>query len=329
MGVKRELICVAVVALLGGPLAADARSINDPADVKAITAIENDLQTLSSMKELIQYYAKDAVVYDMYTPGDYHGTKQIYAAFESQFAQSQGFTGKIVDLNIVGDGKLACAALQAQFHYKQKDGKEGDLTVRALDAFKKTGGKWLIVQEHISMPTDPKTGMGIFNGHMPMRGPLAWDLSTFKGPAVTRAQGITEIKKWLDVGVLSPDVDALMKYYGPTDDVLVYDVMYPPGEFRGMKETRAGFAPVMNYTAPKVNMLDLAVDSDGLLGIQIDVQDVSTKQKDGTVTRFMLRQSDCMRRVEGKWYSLFEALSMPIDPKTGKAVADPATFSKQ
>jgi ketosteroid isomerase-like protein len=231
-------------------------------------------------------------------------------------------------MNIVGDGKLACSALHVRFHFKQKDGKEGDLTVRQLDGFKQINGKWLIVQEHISLPTDPKTGMGIFDGRMPARGQLAWDLGTFKGPAVSPAQGIKEIKKWLDVGVLSPDVDALMKYYGPTDDVLVYDVMYPPGELRGMKETRDGFAPVMNYTAPKVNMLDLAVDSDGLLGIQIDVQDVSTTQKDGKVSRFMLRQSDCMRRVDGKWYSLFEALSMPIDSKTGKAVSDPASFSR-
>jgi hypothetical protein len=42
----------------------------------------------------------------------------------------------------------------------------------------------------------------------------------------------------------------------------------------------------------------------------------------------MLRQSDCMRRVEGKWYSMLEAISMPIDPKTGKAVTDPASFVK-
>jgi len=119
-----------------------------------------------------------------------------------------------------------------------------------------------------------------------------------------------------------------MTYYGPSDDVIVYDVQYPPGEFRGLKEVRDGFAPVMNFTDPKVKILDLVIDSDGVFGVQIDVQDVTITQKDGSKRNFMLRQSDCMRRVEGKWYSMLEAISMPIDPKTGKAVTDPASFVK-
>jgi ketosteroid isomerase-like protein len=92
---------------------------------------------------------------------------------------------------------------------------------------------------------------------------------------------------------------------------------------------RDGFAPVMNFTAPKVKILDLVIDSDGVFGVQIDVQDITVTQKDGSKRNFMLRQSDCMRRVGGKWYSMLEAISMPIDKKTGKAVTDPASFAKR
>ncbi len=109
-----------------------------------------------------------------------------------------------------------------------------------------------------------------------------------------------------------------MTYYGPTDDVIVYDMLFPPGEFRGTKEVRDGFAPVMNFTDPHVKMLDFVVDSDGVFAVQIDAQDVTVKQKDGTQSNFLLRQSDCMRRMGGKWYSVLEAISVPVDAKDRK-----------
>jgi ketosteroid isomerase-like protein len=328
MRVKHISIWGAGLLTINVLLASGAAPLNDAADVKSIAAIEQELARQPSMKNLIQYYADDAVVLDAYAPGYYRGKKQIYSGFEQQFEQAAGFTGEIADMNIISHGEFACAAMQLHFHFKLKTGKQGDLTFRQLDAFKKSGGKWLIVQQHISQPMDPKTGLGLSDARMPARGRLSWNQETFAGPEVSPAQAKKEIKVWLDEGVLSPDTDKLMTYYGPSDDVIVYDVQYPPGEFRGMKEVRDGFAPVMNFTDPKVKILDFVVDSDGVFGVQIDVQDITVTQKDGSKRNFMLRQSDCMRRVEGKWYSMLEAISMPIDPKTGKAVTDPASFVK-
>jgi ketosteroid isomerase-like protein len=205
-----------------------------------------------------------------------------------------------------------------------KNGTKGTLTMRQLDAFKKAGGKWLIEQQHISFPMDPKTGNGLFDAPMPVRGPIKWNPKSFASPPVSPEQAKKEIRTWLDVGVLSKNLDELMAYYGPTDDLLVFDMVYPPGEFRGMKEVRDGFAPVMNFTDPKVKMLDFVVDSDGVFAIQIDAQDVSITTKEGTRSNFGLRQSDCMRRVDGKWYAIFEEVSVPVDAKTGKSVTKPS-----
>jgi ketosteroid isomerase-like protein len=104
-------------------------------------------------------------------------------------------------------------------------------------------------------------------------------------------------------------------------------MLYPPGEFRGMKEVRDGFAPVMNYTNPQVKILDFVVESDGVFAVQIDAQDITVTQKDGTKSNFLLRQSDCMRRMDGKWYSVFEAVSVPVDAKTGKSVTNPSAIA--
>ncbi len=314
-------------ALWTASASATAVDFNKPADVDAITAIEGQLAKLNTMKELIQYYAPQAIVYDAYAPGVFRGTKRIFDGFEQQFALGQSFTGAIPDMNILSDGKFACAAMQMQFDYTLKDGTKGAITMRQLDAFKKIGGKWLIVQQHISFPMDPKTGMGLLDSPMPVRGALAWNRKSFAGPAVAPAQAKKEVRSWLDAGVLSRNLDELMSYYGPTDDIIVYDMLYPPGEFRGMKEVRDGFAPVMNFTDPQVKLLDFVVDSDGVFAVQIDAQDITITQKDGSKSNFLLRQSDCMRRMDDKWYSVFEAISVPVDSKTGKAVTNASAIA--
>ena len=317
--VCRRLVAGAA-ALLAAAASATAADFNKPADIAAITGIEGQLAKLNTMKELIRYYAPDAVVYDAYAPGVFRGTKRIFDGFEQQFALGQSFTGAIPDMNVVSDGKFACAAMQVHFDFTLKNGTKGSITMRQLDAFKKIGGKWLIVQQHISFPMDPKTGMGLLDSPMPIRGALAWNRNSFTGPAVALPQAKKEVRSWLDAGVLSRNLDELMSYYGPTDDIIVYDMLSPPGEFRGMKEVRDGFAPVMNFTDPQVKLLDFVVDSDGVFAVQIDAQDITITRKDGTKSNFLLRQSDCMRRMDGKWYSVFEAISVPVDGKTGKSV---------
>jgi ketosteroid isomerase-like protein len=329
MQISKPLYSAAATGAAALSMAAGAAGwdFNRPADVDAVTAIEGQLAKLNTMKELIRYYAPDAVVYDAYAPGVYRGTKQIFDGFEQQFAQGQSFTGAIPDMNVLSDGKFACAAMQLHFNFTMKNGAKGTITLRQLDAFKKIGGKWLIVQQHISFPMDPKTGKGLLDSPMPVRGALNWNPNSFAGPAVAPAQAKKEVRSWLDVGVLARNLDELMGYYGPTDDVIVYDMLYPPGEFRGKKEIREGFAPVMNYTDPHVKMLDFVVDSDGMFAVQIDAQDVTVTQKDGSKSNFLLRQSDCLRRVAGKWYSVLEAISVPVDAKTGGSVTQPSAIA--
>jgi ketosteroid isomerase-like protein len=302
-------------------------ALNAPADIAAIGGIEQKLATLNTMKDLIRYYAPDAVVFDMYAPGVYRGTKQIYDGFEQQFAQGQSFTGTIRDMNILSDGNFGCAATQQHFDFVMKNGTKGAITLRQLDAYKKIGGNWLIVQQHISFPMDPKTGMGLLDSPMPVRGPLKYDPHSFASPPVPVQKAKEGIRAWLDTGAQSRDLDELMTYYGPTDDVIVYDMLYPPGEFRGMKEIRDGFAPVMDFTNQHSSILDFVVDSDGVFAVQIDTQEITIARKDGTNSTFYLRQNDCMRRVKGKWYAVFEEISEPVDAKTGKSVTQASAIA--
>jgi ketosteroid isomerase-like protein len=309
-------------------VAGAAPGFNDPADVKAITAIEQDFATQTSMKELIKHYAADAIVVDIFAPGIYKGKDQIYQAFEAQMSSLQSLKHKMPDFNVASNGNFACAAMQIQFSFTGKDGKSGEISLRQLDAFKKIGGKWQVIQQHISLPADPKTGMAVMNGPLPVRGPVKWSSNPLPGPAVSPEQAKAEIRKWMDVGALSTSLDMLMQYYGPGDDLIVYDTFFP-GELRGLKEVRNYYAAIMNsYNSIEVKMPEFVADSDGSFGVQLDTQDMELSMKDGTKKYISLRQSDCMRRVGGKWYTFFEMISYPVDAKTGKAIMENATVFK-
>lgn len=294
-------------------------TFNAPADLAAIKLIETTMATETNMDKLIGYYADDATVLDIYAPGIYKGHDQIYAGFAPQMAAIQSMTHRMAEMNVATNGNFACAASQIEFDAVLKDGKKMSLSVRQLDAFKKIGNEWKIVQQHISLPIDPKSGAAIMDGPVNARGEIAWSKHPLPGPASTPEEAKAAIRTWMDVGGASTSLDMLMGYYGPGDDILVYDSF--ASNLRGMKEVRAHYAAIMNsYTDIKLEMPNFVVDSDGVFGVQLDTQRITLKMKDGSNQKLALRQSDCMRKSGDKLYSFLEHLSFAVDPKTGKGV---------
>lgn len=201
-----------------------------------------------------------------------------------------------------------------------KDGESLAMSMRELDVFKKIDGEWKIVQQHILLPVDQKTGMAILDGAGPPRGAIAWSTNPLPGPASTPAEAKQAIRKWMEVGGVSTSLDMTMGFYGPGDDILVYDSY--PSNMRGQKEVRDYFGAIMgSFTDPRIEMPEFVVDSDGLFGVQLDTQHLSLKLKNGATMKLALRQSDCMRKSGDRWYSFLEHLSFVIDLKTGKSLS--------
>ena len=294
-------------------------TFNAPADLAAIKLIETTMATETHMDKLIGYYADDATVLDIYAPGIYKGRDQIYAGFAPQMAAIQSITHRVAEMSVTTNGNFACAASQIEFDAVFNDGKKMSLSVRQLDAFKKIGNEWKIVQQHISLPIDPKSGAAIVDGPVNARGEMARSKDPLPGPASTPEEAKAAIRTWMDVGGASTSLDMLMGYYGPGDDILVYDSF--ASNLRSMKEVRAHYAAIMNsYTDIKLEMPNFVVDSDGVFGVQIDTQRITLTMKDGSTQKLALRQSDCMRKSGDKWYSFLEHLSFAVDPKTGQGV---------
>src|SRR5690606_2305141 len=64
------------------PMSSSQYRCNDPADLAATMAIENKLAQYNPMDDIIDYYADDAIVLDVYAPGIFRGRSEIYAGFE-------------------------------------------------------------------------------------------------------------------------------------------------------------------------------------------------------------------------------------------------------
>ena len=99
------------------------------------------------------------VVFDVVPPRQHLGADEYRKAWEGFFTHFKG-TPKIAitDLSITVDGNLGFSHSIQRVTGTDMQGHAIDRTVRVTDGYRKIGGNWLIVLEHISVPVDLKTG---------------------------------------------------------------------------------------------------------------------------------------------------------------------------
>lgn len=99
------------------------------------------------------------VVFDVVPRKQNLGAAAYRKDWEDFFSHFKG-TPKITisDLGITVDGNLGFSHSFQRVTGTDKQGHSVDRTVRVTDGYRKIGGKWLIVLEHISLPVDLKTG---------------------------------------------------------------------------------------------------------------------------------------------------------------------------
>lgn len=307
--------------------AAQAASVGQPADVQEIIAIERDFASQTDIDKVMVHFAPNAVVADFALPGWYVGTKEIYAAYQPQLAAVKSLKFHMDEINVASDGQMACAAMQIHFDATLKDNTSNSMTVRQLDGLKKIDGHWRIIQQQVSVPADQKTGMAALTGTLPARGDLAWTDHPLPRPTVAPEQGKLEIRKWTEDMAAPATLEEAVSYYGPGDDVILY-AGFLPGELRGLHEIRDFLAPMMvGVRNLEIKIPAFFADSDGGFGVQISRQELKFNKTDGTSSTMAFRQSDCVRRVGGKWYSFLEMGTFPVDLKTGKVTLTNATGS--
>jgi ketosteroid isomerase-like protein len=112
------------------------------------------------MKNYLQ--DKSLVVFDVVPRKQYLGADAYRKDWVDLFSHFKG-TPKIAitDLGITVDGNLGFSHSFQHVTGTDMQGHPVDRTVRVTDGYRKIGGEWLIVLEHVSVPVDLGTGKAV------------------------------------------------------------------------------------------------------------------------------------------------------------------------
>lgn len=139
---------------------------NDEAQIRALESRFADAFRAKDVDGIMENYerSQDLVFFDVVPRSEHAGWDAYRKDWQGLFASIDTVTSFDVDgLTIRTDGKLAYSDSFQRSVVKTKDGATRDLTVRVTDVYRKIGGRWLIVQEHVSVPVDLRTGQPDFH----------------------------------------------------------------------------------------------------------------------------------------------------------------------
>jgi ketosteroid isomerase-like protein len=141
--------------------AADKPTVN--ADKAAIQALEdtfNDGFNTKDVDKIMSVYApgKELFVFDVVPPREYRGWDAYKKDFEELFSAFPGpMKNTISEQTIHVAGSLAYGHNIQTGEFIGRDGKKVTIVARTTDIYRKINGKWLIVEEHNSVPVDLDT----------------------------------------------------------------------------------------------------------------------------------------------------------------------------
>jgi len=154
-------VLFALCAIAAGPrpLAAQSKSAADQAAIQALYTQWNDAFNKKDVDAVMAVYAPDVFVFDAIPPREYPSWDAYKKDWQGLFTTFPGpIASSVSELNIVVAGPVAYTHYIDDGTMTDKDGVQHHMVVRTTDVLRKSHGKWLIVQEHVSFPVDPTTG---------------------------------------------------------------------------------------------------------------------------------------------------------------------------
>jgi len=119
------------------------------------------------------------------------------------------------------------------------------------------------------------------------------------------------------------DLDAMMKLYVHSNDLVVFDLGTPRQHVgwedyrKDWQDTFAGIKGPANF-----RITDLSIEADGKLAYSHSIQHGTFAGPDGNPMEMAVRVTDVYRKVNGEWLIVHEHVSVPIDFSGPKPMPD-------
>jgi uncharacterized protein (TIGR02246 family) len=132
---------------------------SDKAQIEALWKGYNEGFNARNADKVMSYYARDGLfVFDVGPPREHVGWADYKKDWEGMFAAFPGPISNVIsEPSITVVGSVAYGHNVQDAHFTAKDGSKTELVVRVTDVYRKIGGKWKIVMEHVSIPVDLDT----------------------------------------------------------------------------------------------------------------------------------------------------------------------------
>jgi ketosteroid isomerase-like protein len=158
VGAAASAATPAAAPAAAGPAPAAVKPVG-PSDHAQIEALEKGFTAGLDAKnadKIMSYYAREGLfVFDVTPPREHVGWADYKKDFEGLFAAYPGpATMQLSELSITVVGSVAYGHSVQDVHFTAADGTVTEMVVRVTDVYRKLGGKWKIVQEHVSVPVD-------------------------------------------------------------------------------------------------------------------------------------------------------------------------------
>jgi ketosteroid isomerase-like protein len=154
------LPALAVAAFCLSSVTGSAAS-GDEAKIRALEAQFAAAFNAKDVDAIMKVYVpgKDLFVFDVTPPRQYIGADAYRKDWIELFAMFKGpVKFEVSDLAITAGSDIAFSRSIQHVSGTDTKGQPVDFTVRVTDDYRKISGRWLIVQEHISVPVDFSTG---------------------------------------------------------------------------------------------------------------------------------------------------------------------------
>jgi len=109
-------------------------------------------------------YADDIIAYDVVPPLQYVGKDAYRGDYQQFLSQYKGnLRVEVRDLHVGATGDLGYAAGLELISGTLKNGKKSDVWLRFTSLFRKSDGRWLDFQDHVSVPADIESGKAMLD----------------------------------------------------------------------------------------------------------------------------------------------------------------------
>jgi len=120
--------------------------------------------TKQDVDSIMALYADDIIAYDVVPPLQYVGKDAYRGDYQQFLSQYEGnLRVEVRDLHVGATGDLGYAAGLELISGTLKNGQKSDVWLRFTSLFRKSDGRWLDFQDHVSVPADIESGKAMLD----------------------------------------------------------------------------------------------------------------------------------------------------------------------